>query len=309
MRLLLLSAAVFATGCATTLSTFQTARPLEKGHLQLTGGMGIYAPLGPTVTVVGQAIKQGERITTAIANNEQVTLSEEDQQELLTAGIALAVMPPGQGQELSVRAGLAENFDMGFRYSVNALRLDAKYRVGHSGDEIPSASQYRLWGKLPEDAPKPEYKPDMRSMDIALGLAVSKYLFKNPVFDVLEFVQLGDFSRWDIEVPVYLSMTFGDIFSLYAAPKYIYSHTSLDEKLVNYSQQGSNITGLDLALPAEVHTHFIGATGGLALGYRYVHVMLELTSGYTICNPWVFGRQRSLGGVTLYPGVGVSLKY
>jgi hypothetical protein len=307
MRLLPL---LVLTGCATTLTTFQSARPVEKGHLQITGGTGYYVNLGGAGKVVGQAIKQVPRIVEAVDKNEQYQVSEEDQQDLLTAGIALAVMPPlAQGTEISIRAGVVDDFDVGFRYSVNALRLDAKYRFSHSGDEIPSPTNYRLWGKDSAPAEKPEYKPGARSLDAAIGIGVSKYLFTNPVFDVLEFVRLGDFSRWDIEVPLYLSFDFGDIFKLYAAPKYVYSHTTFDEKLVSYSEQATNVSGLDLTLPASVDTHFIGASGGIAIGYRYVHLMLELTSGYTICKPYVFGRPRDLSGVTLYPAAGVSVKF
>ena len=39
------------------------------------------------------------------------------------------------------------------------------------------------------------------SYDFAIGFAGSKYFFSNPVITVLEYVQLGDFSRWDVEVP------------------------------------------------------------------------------------------------------------
>ncbi|MFY0577373.1 hypothetical protein ACN28S_26365 [Cystobacter fuscus] len=124
------------------------------------------------------------------------------------------------------------------------------------------------------------------------------------MLDALEIVQIDEFSRWDLEVPVYLSLDLGDIFKLYGAPKYIYSSTSLDSRLVDYSNSGQDVSGFDVRLPAQVSSHFVGASVGFALGFRYVHLFAELTAGYSSCRPVLFGQERDLGGVIVYPAVG-----
>lgn len=286
MRLIpFLALAALGAGCASTLSTLQTARPVERGHVQVTGGVGAYLPLGPVFTLIKQGVDQAGAVREAIDKGEPYRLSEQAQQELLTAGVALAVMPPSQAPEISLRTGLAKDLDLGLRYSVTSLRLDGKYRFLHRGDD-----------------------PAGRSLDLALGLGVARHLFEGPVFDVLGFVQLDDFSRWDLEVPLYASVEFAEVLKLYAAPKYVFSRTNLDARLVDFSQQGAEISGLDLSLPARVDTHFYGLSTGIGLGWRHVHLMLELTAGYTACNPEIFGQQRALGGVTLYPAAGVSVE-
>ncbi len=298
---LLVAAAFVLSGCSTTLSTLQTARPVQKGHVQISAGYGGYANLGPIGIIVEQAIKQTTVIREAIEKNEQYHVSEEDQQQLLTAGIGLAVMPPSTQFELAVRTGVVKDVDVGLRYSVNALRLDGKYRLLHRGDpEEPAPA--------PAVGISPPHEGQKHSFDVAIGLGVSRYLFKSPVVDVLEFVQLGDFTRWDFEVPLYLSAELGEVLELYGAPKWVYSRTTLDAKLVDYSQQASNVTGLDLSLPSKVDTHFFGATAGLGVGYKYAHLLLELTAGYTVCQPEVLGRRRSLNGVTLYPAIGLLVR-
>jgi hypothetical protein len=181
---------------------------------------------------------------------------------------------------------------VGLRLSSTSLRFDGKVRLAHGG--------------TPEDSSLPDYQ--RKSYDLALGVAYSRHLFKSPVLDALEIVKIDEFSRWDLEVPVYLSMDLGDIFKLYAAPKYIYSRTSLDSRLVDVSQEGQDVSGFDLSLPAEVSSHFYGASVGFALGFRYVHLFAELTGGYTDCRPVVFGQRRDLGGVTLYPSIGIAFK-
>lgn len=293
MRLVLAAiVATLASGCASTLSTLQTATPIKRGQVAVTGGAGVYFNAGPVITAIDQGIQQGTAIKEANDNGTPYNLSEEDQQELLTAGIALAVMHPWQGYELSARTGiLEEDMDIGLRYSINAIRLDTKYRFLHAGQFTEDTAAHRR-----------------SHFDLAVGFAVSRYIFDNPVFKALEYVRLDDFSRWDFEVPLYATLDVGDIFKAYGAAKYVYSYTTLDASLVNYSEQATNVTGLDVSIPANVHAHFVGATVGVAAGYRWVHLMLEFTGGYTIANPVIFGRRRSLGGPTIYPAIGLGVK-
>jgi hypothetical protein len=294
MRLLLALVLLTATGCASTLSTLQTARPLARGQFQVSAAAGVFVPAGQLATLVDEGLAQGRVIKKSIDSGEPYQLPEDQARRLLDVGMALAVAPPGAGHELMIRAGLLESnsLDVGLRLSTSSVRFDTKVRLAHGGDV--------------EDSALPDYR--RKSYDIALGVGVSRHRFESPVLDALELVKIDDFSRWDVEVPVYLSMDLGDIFKLYAAPKYIYSRTSLDAKLVDYAQSGKDVSGFDLALPAEVTSHFYGASVGFALGYKYVHLYAELTAGYTQCRPVVFGERRDLGGVTLYPSVGLAFK-
>jgi hypothetical protein len=280
---LLALALALAPGCATTLSTMQTARTLAPGQVQVSGGMGVFLPVGNLIRVVDTGKDQGREARDAVEEGRPYTLSEEAQQKLLTAGVSLMVAPPGANPELMVRVGVVDRVDVGLRYSGISLRADAKVQLFHGGD-------------------------DARSYDVALGLGAARHFFSSPVLDVLEVVEMGDFSRYDVEVPLYVSVDFGDIFKLYGAPKYVYSHTRLDARLVDYSQQGKPVSGFDASLPATVGSHFVGSTVGMALGYRYVYLFAELTGGYVSCKPNLFGAERQLGGVTFYPAFGLAVR-
>jgi hypothetical protein len=293
-RSLLLLALLTATGCASTLSTMQTAKPLARGQFQVSGAAGFFAPVGQLGSLIDQGITQGQAIKQAIQSGESYQLPEEEAERLLGVGLALAVAPPGASNELMVRAGVLEShgLDVGLRLSSTSLRFDGKVRLAHGGD--------------PEDGALPDYRS--KSYDLALGVGLSRHLFKSPVLDALEIVRIDEFSRWDLEVPVYLSLDLGDIFKLYGAPKYIYSRTSLDSRLVDYSSSGQDVSGFDVRLPAQVSSHFFGASVGFALGFRYVHLYAELTAGYSSCRPVLFGQERDLGGMVLYPAVGLAFK-
>ncbi len=285
-----LLALALVTGCASNLSTLQTAKPLARGQFQVSLGAGAFIPVGEIGDAIELGLNQGKQLKKAVKNHEPVQLSEEDQQRMLTSGVALGVAPPGLVQEVMIRAGLADNLDVGLRYSGISLRLDTKFRFFHSGDGEEVRENAR------------------RSFDMAIGLAGARHSFEGPVFDLLKIVKLDDFKRYDVEVPLYLSTDFGDILRLYAAPKYVYSHTRLDEQLVNYAEQGYDVTGFDARLPATVKSEFVGSTVGVSLGYKYVHVFAEITGGYTFCKPFLFGQQRNLGGATFYPAVGIAFR-
>jgi hypothetical protein len=291
MRLLPVLLLVLAPGCATTLSTMQTARPLAPGQVQVTGGVGVFIPVGNIVRAVDVGIDQGREARDAVDEGRPYELDEAGQQRLLTSGVALMVAPPGANPELMVRVGVVDRVDVGLRYSGISLRADAKVLLFHGGDTDG--------GRM---------EAGQRSYDVALGLGAARHFFSSPALDVLEVVEMGEFSRYDVEVPLYVSADFGDIFKLYGAPKYVYSRTRMDERLVDFSRQGSPVTGFDAALPATVNSHFVGSTLGAALGFRYVYLFAELTGGYVICNPTLFGIERTLGGFTLFPAFGLAVR-
>jgi hypothetical protein len=279
-----------ATGCASNISTLQTAKPLARGQFQFSLGAGAFVPVGQIGQAIDLGIDTGKELKNRVENGESVAIDEELQQRMLTSGVALAVAPPGTVNELMIRAGLADDLDVGFRYSGISMRLDTKFRFLHVGD----------------GADVPENK--RQSFDMAIGLAGSRHSFKSPVLDLLKIVQIDDFKRYDVEVPLYISKDWGDILRLYAAPKYIYSRTSLDAKLINFAEQGKDVTGFDASLPTNVKSEFVGSTLGLSVGYKYVHVFAELTGGYTYCRPNLFGARRNLGGATFYPAVGIAFR-
>jgi hypothetical protein len=287
----LLPLALLATGCASTLSTMQTAVPLEPKQIQVSVGMGAYAPLGTIWDVAKLGKEQASRIKDVVAEGEDYTLTEEDQQRLLGAGISLAVAPPGVNYELMARTGLVKNLDVGVRYSSTQLRADVKYRFLHGGDERAELHQV-----------------ERTSKDLAIGLALSRQIFSGPLVNALSFVKLDDFSRWDLEVPLYASIDVGDVFKLYAAPKYVYGRTSIAQRLVDAEDEAGRIVNLPGTVPSRVDSHFWGSTFGVAVGYRYVHLFAELTGGYTSAKADVLGRERDLGGVTLYPAIGLAFK-
>jgi hypothetical protein len=289
-----------ASGCATNLSTLQTGKTLEPGKVRIAAGTGVYLPVEAMAFLLKEGGELAGRVVPALANKTKYDWTAKDEDTVFSQALALAVLPPSPSFELNARVGLFKNFDAGFRYSTNALRLDAKYRVFHADDAGPEGTG-----------------GNGRSTDVALGLGGSKYLFASPVLDLLGYVKLDDFSRWDVEATVYLSHDFNKYVGLYAAPKYLYSTTSMDEHLVAATQDMTDLLSgygtygatPDVRLPSTVQMHFIGATAGLRVGIPQISLFLELTLGDTIANVKFLGKTRALGGFTAYPAGGLAVSF
>jgi hypothetical protein len=301
--LLPLLALLTSAGCASTLTTHQTARTLAPGKLRVSAATGLHVPGGTLLQVAAEAGALAQAARAAAEGGEPLALTPEQADRLLTAGVSLAVAPPGVSNELMARVGLLERLDAGLRLSSTSLRLDGKVQLLHlaeRGAEGEAGAQGA--GAVPASGGA------RRSFDVAVGLGVSRQLFRGVLFDALSLAQAGDVSRWDLEVPVYVSADFGDVLKLYGAPKYVYSHTRLDARLLATLEQGSSLSGADLRLPPVVTGHFFGASAGLALGYRWVHAFAELTAGHTFVRARVLGAPRELGGLTLLPSVGLAVQ-
>jgi len=286
--------AVWASGCATNLASMQTARTLRPGQIRAGMGYGVYLP----TTQVGNAVSTGIDLTSKAASaaiaNKKVTVTDAEMDKMVTAGAALAAFPPSAGYEYTMRVGVFEDFDVGGKYSLNAVKLDGKYRIVHMGEQ---------------DVAEPPDEETHDSFDVAVGLGGTKYIFANPVVQLLDYVNMGNFDRYDLEVPVYISVDLGSHFGLYLVPKWIYSHVKFDEKLVSTAQECACHTGVDTTLPATVDVNFLGATAGLNAGWRRFKVFAEITAGHTFAKPFLFGKYRDLGGTTLYPSVGFAITF
>lgn len=249
--------------CTTTLSTMQPAAALPKGKFHTAVGMGGSVAPGPIVDIIQSAV--------AIAQNPDP--SEEEKQDFLTAGLALALTPPGVQSEYAVRYGLGEGFDLGVRYTVNSLQAEGKYQFLRS--------------------------EDTGGFDASIGLGVGHHIFTGVVFDVLEALEINDFSRNDVSGTLMFGRHPNDAVHYWFGPKYITSRYKVDSVFETVGAVNSS----------EGSMHYIGGSAGVALGWRYVWFVGELTVMDLIFNANVLGADRDLGGVVIYPAGGIMARF
>lgn len=281
----------FFVGCATNLSSLQTAKTLNPGSVRITGGVGVYIPAGQVIRSAYEGVSLSTRAAVANAKDGAYVLTGDDREAIGTAAIALAMFPPSSIYEINARVGIFRNFDMGFRYSINSMRADAKLRVHHSGDA-------EGWDE-----------PRGRSYDVAIGVGVSKYMLGTPIEGAFGGVKLDDFNRWDLEIPVYFNADWNSHIGVYFVPKFLWSRTTMKQTFLSRPCECQTGMEPEVVTNAQVDMMFYGATMGLRFGGWRVSGLLELTVGNTEATPVLFGKKRTLGGATIQPNVGLAVTF
>ena len=276
-------------GCATNLSSLQTAKTLQPGQIRITGGMGYFVPVGQLANGAVAGVKLGAEAITAKMQNQDYVLTADDKESLGAAAIALTMIPPSSVYEINARVGVFNNFDLGFRYSINSMRGDAKFRLYHSGDA-------EGWDETRG-----------RSYDVAIGAGVSKYILGTPV-SVVGGVKLDNFNRWDLEIPVYFSADWNSHIGVYFVPKVLLSRTTLTQTFPARPCSCGGTTP-ESTSEASVNMMFYGATLGLRFGGWRVTGLLEATVGNTEAYPVIAGKKRSIGGATIQPNIGLAVSF
>lgn len=298
------------TGCASNLATLADPEVMPRGKVHVGVAVGAFIPSRPVINAIDVGVKGVQR---AQSGALAAPMTTEEKRSLINAGLALALQPPSAGWEVQVRTGLFENVDVGVRYSVNQLRADARYRLFHSerweegegpaplGEDAGAGARLREAFRLDRR---------VRSYDATLQLGVSYYLFNNVLAQALDAVKLGDFSRWDFDAALTWGFDVRRIFKFYFGPKAIYTTFSLDENLYDLSNTVTDVVGAPkLSQNITNHMLFTGGVVGAAVGYKYLFLYTELTAGYTWARPVVLGEERDLGGLTLYPAIGLAAKF
>lgn len=281
----------FFAGCATNLSSLQTAKTLNPGQVRITGGFGVHIPAGQLMNSAAEGIKLGAKTAMANVDNRPYVLTADDKESIGTAAIALAMFPPSSLWEINGRVGIIRNLDVGFRYSINSLRGDVKLRVHHSGDA-------EGWDEKRG-----------RSYDVAIAVGLSKYMLGNQIEGAFGGVRLDDFNRWDLEVPVYFNADWNSHIGLYFVPKFLYSRTTMRQTFLAQPCECAEGTQPEVVTQAKVDMMFYGATLGIRFGGWRVSGLLEVTVGNTEASPVLFGKKRTLGGATIQPNIGLAVTF
>lgn len=265
MRLTLFALSLSSfVACSTAISTMQPVQALPKGGLQFGTGAAVNVAPGPIV----DAFQAGK----AIAQKGAADINAQDEQDFLTAGLAIALNPPGIINEYSFRYGLGRGTELGLRYTINEVIVEGK------------------WQFL--DNPEP------KRWDAALHLGVGRHVFGGAVFDVLDQFQLANFSRNDVSAAVMFGKKPNDYVEFWVGPKYVAGLYSV-EGLFETTGAVANSKGA---------MQYIGGAAGLGLGWKYLYVIGELTVMDLLFKADILGAERDLGGVVVFPSVGLVLR-
>lgn len=236
----LLLASLFSFGCAPALSTFHPAHVAEKGHVQAELGIDVAVPTGTIADVIDAGI-------TAIKAAEQRELGDEEKKTLFGAGVAVALNPPTVVQHIGIAYTPLDNWEIGLRYSISALRLGTRFQILES---------------------------KKHKVDLSIGAGVGLYVFDLPVDDILYIVELDDFERWQFDFPLLIGKS-GDWYRVWGGPRVMI--TTFGTSLTLNLPAGTGYPAKAELASFSGSGVYVGAQGGFALGYKYVFVGIELT--------------------------------
>ncbi|MDF1561734.1 MAG: hypothetical protein P1V51_01750 [Deltaproteobacteria bacterium] len=291
MRRLLTSIALLlaGTGCATNLSTLQSAETLKPMQVRPAIGGGIYLPVGQVQETKALADEEAANLQAVQDGTGGTPPDAATQRRIIELAASLAVLTPAPVAQGGLRLGLAEGFDVGFAWSTSSWRIDGKLRLrGGEGKGVHVAllAGYEL------------YTFDVRLFEL------DQYL-QQDISMIFDYVSLDSPQRHDFDLRLLLSGKIAKLFVPYAALEYRVGIYSLPLTLT-----------YTLPPPAApfVHEedlkgtlHYGGVMGGLAFGPKMVRLYVEVHAGYAYAPSTVYGEAAELGGLAVFPAAGLAL--
>lgn len=268
--LLLLS---FALGCSPALTSFTPAHVPQKGHVQAEAGFDVFVPTG----TVKDAIEAAETLS-AVAENRELT--EDEEREVFEGAGALALNPPSATPHLGIGYSPLENFVIEGRYTIGALRLAGRYQFLHRAEH---------------------------GLDLSAGLGVGRYVYEFPVSSAIPIIELEDFTRYQVDVPVQLGVS-GDWYRVWGGPRLLATFYDTELALVYPTIPGAGANQPENLIATLDGTGFYaGGQAGVALGYKKVFLGFELTLAqfWTSATLDAFGRRLEvdLSSFVIAPGI------
>jgi hypothetical protein len=269
--------ALLSSGCAPALSTFQPAHVAEKGHFQAELGMDVSIPTGTIVEVIQAGVALVE-----VAQERE--LQQAERKELFDAGVALTLNPPSVVQHIALAYTPLDNWEIGLRYSVSAIRLGTRYQITEN---------------------------KKHDVDFSIGAGVSRYVLGFPVNDIVGIVELDDFERWQFDFPIQIGKS-GNWYRVWGGPRIMIT-TFGTQLTMNLPAVTGSPEEVELASFSGTGV-YVGAQGGFALGYKHVFFAVELTLAELFSGGELnaFGQQAlevDLDSFIIYPAFGLMLEF
>jgi hypothetical protein len=181
-----------------------------------------------------------------------------------------AAVGPGLAPYASGRVGIGDHFEGGITYTGRAIRIDLRRA-------FPLSEHWAL----------------------SVGAGGSAVLYGHGDGSELPYVDLGQLHGWGADVPVLVGYESDDgLYMAWVGARAGAEHVDISEVT---SEPGSATLGTP---PPGLSATRLWGGGvlGLAVGFRHLHVALELDASYASISGQYNGVQATVGGLTVAPG-------
>lgn len=259
---LVASLALSTVGCGGGVPLLHPARTLPVGEVRAAAGFSGNVTTGG----LADAVRGAER---EAASNAAAAGPAGTDATYAQGALAVASTAPGLAPVVAARVGLGFQADAGLAYTGRSVRAD----VRRSFDLSPT------WA-------------------ISVGAGGQAALYGRDDGGTLPDVDLGHLHGWGADVPVLLGyQSAGDFYFLWLGARGGWEHVDIGD--VSSVPGSPSFGAAPLSLSA---TRFWG--GGLlgaAVGFRHVHVAVELDVSYAAVTGDFDGTHASVAGVTIAP--------
>jgi len=259
-----------ATGCAPALSSFQPAHVGKKGTIAVATGVDLSAPTGS----IGKIIDTADTLSDTAGQRE---LTEAERDQMIDAGITVALAPPAPVTHFGATYVPATDWEVGLRYASGGWRLGIRRQL---------------------------LKQAEHGIDLTIGLGASRFAYSFPVDDLFGILKLDDFKRYTIDVPVAIGQS-KDFYRWWAGPRFLVD--SYGTQLTFTQPPVGNTPESQTLASVDGTSIFAGGQAGVAVGYKHLYVAFEMTvvKLFSTAQIAVLDSKRDvdIGGTIIYPGV------
>jgi hypothetical protein len=229
-----------APGCAPSLSSFQPAHVGPRGQFRASVGEEISLPTG----TIDNAVDLGKGLARAA---ETRPLTQEEKLALFTAGLRITLTPPAFDQHLAVAYNFADAWEVSLRYAGGGLRLASRHQLLDQAEA---------------------------GFDLAAGVGIARHTYQFPLADLVPILDLGHFERWSLDFPLVMGWHTRFV-RAWIGPRLAFMHHTTDIVLHAPGTTG-NVARDELARASGTGVFWGGQTG-IAAGYRWIFLAIELT--------------------------------
>jgi hypothetical protein len=228
----------------------------------------------PTGTI--EELNDGLDALTDSAQTDAV-LTEDEQREILNAATSTVLNPPSLNSHVGAGVGVAKDVEVQGRLFSGGLRVGGRYQFLHQKEQ---------------------------SVDLSAGLGIGRYSFSLGIPELPTLLDIEDYSRWMVDTGVLVG-NHGNWYRWWAGPKLLYG--SFDA-VITLTPPGGDV----YAFSMEGRSLYAGGQAGVALGYKWVFFVFELTvmhlstsARFAAQGTGIEPYEPSIGGTIYYPGVGL----
>lgn len=257
----LLASAVLSTGCAGGGPLLHPAKTLAKGDVRVAAGLS------------GEAVAANYASALQSARNEAASAPSQPTDATYTKGaLVAAAVNPGIAPFLAARVGIGHEFEAGLAYTGRSVRVDFRRSFSFGTDDA--------WA-------------------LSIGVGGTAALYGSLQGGSLPGVNLSDLKGWGADLPILVGYAAtDDLYMVWLGARAGWEHDQIAE-LTSEPSQGAGLGVVPIGLTAD--RFWGGPVLGAAVGFRHVHVALEIDAAYETVNGSFGGTSASVSGVSIVP--------